>query len=133
MKSRIASVFVLAAALLAGTTHASAKDPKRTISLDRTAIVGTTVLAVGTYGIELTPSREAARFVTKGRTVAEVPCRVDFAEVVYPGIAVHYRTGGSGPDRLVKIVFASSNLAIQFPRDPLGEGEAPLANAVERP
>jgi hypothetical protein len=133
MKSRIASAFVLAAALLAGASPASSKEAKQAVSLDRTAIVGTSVLPAGTYGIELAPGRETVRFVSKGRTVAEVPCRVEFAEVVYPGVAVHYRTGQTGVDRLVKIVFADSKLAIQFSRDTTVEGDAPLANAVERP
>jgi hypothetical protein len=133
MKSRIASAFLLTAALLAGAAPAWSKEAKQAVSLDRTTIVGTSVLPAGTYGIELGPGRETARFTTKGRTVAEVPCRVEFAEVVYPGVAVHYRTGGPGVDRLVKIVFADSNLAIQFPRDAAVEVDAPLANAVERP
>jgi hypothetical protein len=133
MKIRIAPVLVVAAALLVGASPASSKDTKETVKLDREAIVGENVLAAGTYGIELSPSRDTAKFLTKGHAVAEVPCRVELADVVYPGIALHYHTGGPGPDRLVKIVIASSNLAIEFPRDRAGAGDAPLANAVSRP
>jgi hypothetical protein len=133
MKSRIASVLVVAAALLAGVSHAWSKDTKQTVKLDREAQVGESVLVAGTYGVELSPGRDTARFLAKGRLVAEVPSRVELADVVYPGIAVHFHTGGPGPDRLVKIVVASSNLAIEFPRD-LGEAvDRPVASTVERP
>jgi hypothetical protein len=133
MKSRIASLVVVAAALLAGASQAWSKDAKQTVKLDREALVGESVLAAGTYGVELSPGRDTARFVTKGHTVAEVPCRVELADVVYPGIAVHYATGGPGPDRLVKIVVESSNLAIEFPRESGGAGDAPVASAAGRP
>ena len=131
MRHRIASLVLVSAALLAGAPPAASKETKQTINLDRAALVGETVLPAGSYGIEFAPGRGTARFVTKGRAVAEVPCRVELADVVYPGIAVHYRTGGTGPDRLIKVVFASSNLAIQFPRDRGSEGDASVANAVE--
>jgi hypothetical protein len=133
MKNRFASALVVAAALLAGATQASLRDKKATINLDREAIVGETILAAGTYGLELAPGRESARFVSKRRTVAEVPCRVGLADVAYPGIAVHYRTGGVGPDRLIKIVISSSNLAIDFPRDGADRNDASLADAAKRP
>ena len=133
MKTRFAPVFILSAALLAGAVQAAPKATKQTVSLDRAALVGESVVPAGTYGLELAASHETVRFVTKGHTVAEAPCRVEFAEAVYPGVAVHYRTVDAGPEQLVKIVFADSNLAIEFPRDRGVEAEAPLANAVERP
>jgi hypothetical protein len=131
MKSRIASVLVVAAALLAGSAQASSKATKESVKLDRATVVGETVLPAGTYAVELAPDHGTVRFVEKGQTVAEAPCRAEFAEAVYPGVAVHYRTGGDGPDRLVKIVFASSNLAIEFPGVRAVDGDTPLANAVE--
>jgi len=46
---------------------------------------------------------------------------------------VHYRTGDVGHDRLVKIVFASSKLAVEFPTDLSVVNDAPIATAAERP
>jgi hypothetical protein len=131
MKNRIAPVLVVAFALLTGAVPAWSKDTKQTVKLDREALVGEAVLAAGTYGIELTPGRETARFLVKGRAVVEVPCQVELADAVYPGVAVHFLTESAGPDRLVKIVISSSNLAIQFPREPGVVGDTPVAKAAD--
>jgi hypothetical protein len=118
MKIRMAPVLVVVAALLAGAAAAAPKEAKRqSISLDRPALVGGTVLPAGSYQLELIAGTDTARFVQRDRIVAEVPCKVGFAQVIYSGNAVHYRTGESGPDRLIKIVLASSKLAIVFPSE----------------
>jgi len=133
MKSRFASVFFVAATLLAGAAHAASIDKKESITLDRTALVGGSVLPAGNYRIELGADPETARFVQGRRTVAETPCKIRLAQVVYPGDAVHYRTGEGGTDRLIKIVFASSRLAIEFPAQADGATDAPIANTASRP
>ena len=133
MKTRIASVLVVAACLLAGSAQAAPKATNDPVKLDRATLVGGTVLPAGTYAIELALNHETVRFVAKGRTVAEAPCQLEFAEAVYPGVAVHYRTGENGPDRLVKIVFSRSNLAVQFTGNPVVGTDTPLAEAVARP
>jgi hypothetical protein len=114
MNSRFASVLFVAATLLAGTSHAAVDQPQ-SVKLDRATIVGTTVLPAGTYKLELVAGSDTARFVQGKRVVAEAPCKIGLAQVMYPGTAVHYRTSGGGQDRLLKIVFSSSKLAVEFP------------------
>ncbi len=133
MKSRFASVFVAAATLLAGAAHAASIDKKESITLDRTAIIGGKVLPAGSYRIELATDPDTARFVRGKRTVAEAPCKIGLATLFYRGDAVHYRPGNGGHDRLIKIVFASSKLAIEFPAEVDGATDAPIAKAADRP
>src|SRR6185436_11859456 len=125
MRNRMAPVLVVIAALVSGAASAASKQTKEIVSLDRPALVGGTVLPAGSYRIELVAGSDTARFVQKDHTVAEVPCKVGFAEVVYPGNAVHYRNGEGGPDRLIKIVLENPKLAIVFPSHP-GAAKAAL-------
>jgi len=115
MRKRFASVLLAATALLAGAAHAASIDKHPTVQLDRDAIVGGAVVPAGTYRLELATGRDTAKFVQGKRTVAEAPCKVGLAEADYPGTAVHYRTAEGGRDRLVKITFAGSHLAVEFP------------------
>ena len=133
MKSRIAPVFVVAATLWAGAVHAASFDNRETVTLDRAAIVGSTVLPAGSYRIELQANPDTVKFLKRGRTVAEAPCKVGLAQVTYPGNALHFRTGGEGPDRLIKIVFVGSKLAIelQVPEDV--ETVGPVVQSANRP
>jgi hypothetical protein len=122
MKSSRASVLVAATILLAGAAHASADA--QSVRLDRPAMVGETILPAGTYHVDLPAGRDVARFVQGKRTVAEAPCKVEEAQVIYPGNATHVRTGDDGQARLVKIVFASSKLAVEFPAEHAVAAEA---------
>lgn len=129
MKSTFAPVLVVAAILLIGAANASVEE-QQTVRLDRAAMVGGTVLPAGTYRVELAVGGDTAKFVQGKRTVAEAPCKVGLAQVVYPGNAAHVRTEGDGHDRLVKIVFASSKLAVEFPNDQTVATEAPVSTAA---
>ncbi|HZN56108.1 MAG TPA: hypothetical protein VFB67_12390 [Candidatus Polarisedimenticolaceae bacterium] len=113
MRSCIAPVLV-AAVLAFGGAHAASLD-KQTVKLNRSAIVGGTVVPAGIYRLEVAPGRDTARFVQGKRLIAEVPCKVGLAEVFYPGTAVHYRPESDGRDRLIRIVLSSAKLAIEFP------------------
>jgi len=132
MKSRFASVFFVAATLLAGAVHAASIDRKEHVTLDRAALVGSSVLPAGDYRVELGADPDTARFVQKKHVVAETPCKIRLAQVFYRGDAVHYRTGQGGHDRLIKIVFATSRIAIEFPGEADGATEAPIASAADR-
>jgi len=132
MKSRITSALVVAATLWAGSALAGSTAKKETVRLDRAALVGATLIEPGTYQLALAPAGDTVRFVQGKRTVTEIPCSVERQEPLYPGTAIHYRTGSDGADRLVRIVFAHSKLAIQFlAEDPAGT-EASLAKAADR-
>ena len=126
MKNPGASVFVAAAILLAGAAHASVEGQK-SVRLDRAAMVGGTILPAGTYRVDLAVGRDTATFFQGKRIVAEAPCKVEIAEVVYPGNATHIRTGVDGHDRLVKIVFASEKLAVEFPADQAVTADGPVS------
>jgi hypothetical protein len=126
MKSRCTSVLFAATILLAGAAHA-AIDAQNTVRLDRAAMVGRTILPAGTYRVYLAAGRDVAKFMLGKRTVAEAPCKVELAEVVYPGNAAHIRTGDDGRDRLIKIVFLSSKLAVEFPAEQAVAAEAPAS------
>lgn len=129
MKSRYAAVLVVAS-VLAGAAQAASIDRKQTITLDRAAMVGGSVLPAGVYRIDLAAGPDTVRFVQGKRTVAEVPCKVGLAQVVYPGNALHFHTGDAGRDRLIEIVLADSKLAIDFPGDPAAAADAPVATAA---
>ena len=133
MKSRLAPVLVVVATLLAGAAQAASTDRKETVKLDRPAIVGGGVIPAGIYKLDLSADGDTVRFVQGKRTVAEAPCKVGLAQVVYPGNAVHYRTGVGPQDRLIKIVLADSRLAIEFPIAPSGGTDASIATAADRP
>ena len=133
MKHRFAAGFVVAAAVWAGSVQAAVVAKTETINLDRAALVGGTLIEPGTYQIEFVPGVDAVRFVQGKRTVTETAVSLALGQPLYPGNAIHYRTGGDGPDRLVKIVFAGSKLALQFPVDEAGAAETPIATAAERP
>jgi hypothetical protein len=49
---------------------------------------------------------------------------------MYPGNATHVRTGDDGQDRLVKIVFASSKLAVEFPAEQAVSADASSAKTT---
>jgi hypothetical protein len=132
MKSRFASVFLVAATVLAGAAHAASIDKKEHVTLDRAALVGGVVLPAGNYRVELAADPDTARFVVGKRTVAETTCKIRLAHVYYRGDAVHYLTGDGGHDRLVKLVFASSRLAVEFPTEVEGGTGAPIASAADR-
>jgi hypothetical protein len=117
MKNRFASAFVLAATILAGAAQAASIEKKEYVTLDRTAVVGGSVLPAGNYRVKLAIDPDTATFLQGRRVVAEAPCKVRPAQVFYRGDAVHYLTGDGGHDRLIKLVFASSRLAIEFPTD----------------
>ena len=129
MKRPAAFLLVAATILLAGAAHASI-DAQQTVRLDRAAMVGGTVLPAGTYQVDLAAGRDIAKFVQGKRIVAEAPCRLALAQVVYPGNAAHVRTGDDGNDRLVRIVFASSKLAVEFPEDETVAADAPVNKAA---
>jgi hypothetical protein len=114
MKIRFLPVLLLVSSLAAVATLAAPADQHPYVHLDRDAIVGGTVVPAGTYRLEVAPGQKMAKFLQGKRTVAEAPCTVALANVVYAGTAVHYRNGNDGHDALVKIVFSSSNLAVEF-------------------
>jgi hypothetical protein len=91
------------------------------------------VIEPGTYQLELIPGRDAVRLIQGKRTVAEAPCTVGLLRPTYPGTAVHYRTDTGGPDRLVKIEFADSKLAIEFPVETAAAADAAAGVAAGRP
>jgi hypothetical protein len=117
MKSRFASTLVLTATLLAGAAHAASIDKKEYVTLDRAAVVGGSVLPAGNYRVELASDPDTATFMQGKHAVAEAPCKIRLAPVFYRSDAVHYVSGDGGHDRLVKLVLASSRLAIEFPTD----------------
>jgi hypothetical protein len=133
MKKHVAPVLVIVAAgWLAGVAEAAPVD-KETVKLDRSAIVAGSVIPAGVYRLDLAAGGETVRFLKGKRTVAEAPCKVGLAHVVYAGNAVTYRTGEGAQDRLIKIVLAGSRLAIDFPGDAAGAPDASIANASDRP
>jgi hypothetical protein len=132
MNSRFTSALVVAATLWAGSAVAGSTTKKATIRLDRAALVGSTLIEPGTYQLELAPAGDTVRFVQGKRTVTEAPCSVGLEQPLYAGTAIHYRTGSGGADRLVRIVFADSKLAIQFPAEGTGGTDASLAKAADR-
>jgi len=131
MKRRFAAILVLATTLLAGAVHASFAT-KQHVRLDRPAVLGDTVLPAGDYRIELFSRPDTARFIRGKRTVAEAPYKVGLVRLDFRGDAVHYLADGAGHERLLKIVFASSGLVIEFPTDATGSAGAPIAGAVNR-
>jgi hypothetical protein len=125
MSRRIASVLLLLSSLLAGAANASSALPKRTtVTLDQPAKVGASVLPAGTYQVEL--SSNVARFVQAKRTVAEAPVKVGVEAAQYRGNALHYKDE-AGQQRLLKIVFAPSGIAVEFPADPASTGASTAA------
>ncbi len=133
MKSRFASVLVVVATLLAGAAGAASRDTRETIKVDRAATVAGSVIPPGIYKVELAADLDSVRLVQGERTVVEAPCTVALTPLVYPGNAVHFRNGEGGQDRLIKIVLASSKLAIEFPSDPAGATDSAVAAAADRP
>jgi hypothetical protein len=129
MKSSRASILVAATILLAGAAHAS-DDAQQSVSIDRAAMVGGTVLPAGTYRVDLTAGRDMAKFVQGKQTVAEAPCKVEAAHVLYRGNAAHVLTGVDGQARLVKIELASSSLAVEFPVEQTVAADAPAAKTM---
>ena len=128
MRARIAGMWIVASLLTVPVTAAAA--PKSEIvNLDRTVLVGGAVLSAGTYRLDVTPEG-TARFTQKQKTIAEAPCKLGLAEVIYPGTAVHYRAEPDGRERLVKVVFASSKIAVEFPQEVAvaGSPAAPVAD-----
>jgi hypothetical protein len=132
MKSRFPTVLVLTATLLAGAVHASYAT-KQHVTLDRPALLGETVLPAGEYRIDLFSGPDTARFVQGKRTVAEAPYKVTLVRLDHRGDAVHYLADDTGRERLIKIVFASSGLVVEFPIDGIGRAGASIADAVNRP
>jgi hypothetical protein len=130
MKSRGVSVLIVAGLFLSGVARAASIDEQQTVKLDRAAVVSGFVLPPGTYRVDLAAGPDIARFVQGKRTVAEAPCKVGLAQIVYPGNAVYYRTEDGGHDRLMKIVFASSKLAVDFPTDPAIASDAPATKTA---
>jgi hypothetical protein len=129
--SRLAAVFISAALLATG---AQAKSPEKapSITLDRPAVVGTSVLPAGSYRVELGNAPDTAKFIQGKRTIAEANYKVGIESAVYRGNAVHYRTE-EGRERLTKIVLAGSGMAIEFPAEAVhGTGE-PIAATADRP
>ncbi len=117
MRNRIASVLVLVSVLAFGAASAASKDRKEFVNVDRETVVGGSVLPAGTYRIDLSTGPDKARFIKGKDVVAEVPCSVGLADVVYSGNAVHYRTQAGDRDRLIKIVFADTKMAVEFPAE----------------
>jgi hypothetical protein len=129
MKNRFAFVIVIAASLLAGAAHAATLTKKHSVTLDRPAMVGDSAIPAGTYKIEFLEGSETARFIQGTRTVAEVPYKVEPARSLNGGDEVHYVAGNSDHDRLFKIVFAGSKLAVEFPADVPVATNGPVAGA----
>ena len=119
----VAVVFSVAGAIRAA--EQPAKD--RTVHIDHPVTVGDQVLPEGTYRVDLIANSDTARFVQGTRVVAEVPCAVNPASVVYRGNSVHLKTGQPYGDRLVKIVFAKSKLALEFPESATAANSNPPA------
>jgi hypothetical protein len=132
MKSRFAPVLVVAATLLAGAAGAASRDARETIKVDRTAVVAGSILPPGTYRVELAADMDSVRLVQGERAVVEAPCTVALTQLVYPGNAVTYREGDGGREQLIKIVLASSKLAIEFPAETTGAPDASTAGATGR-
>src|SRR5882672_5838192 len=131
MKSRFASVLVVVATLLHGAALAASRETRETIKIDRAAAVAGSVIPPGIYRVELAADMDSVRFVQGARTVVEAPCTVALTQLVYPGNAVHYRNVSGGQDRLIKIVLASSKLAIELPAE-AGATEPAIATAADR-
>lgn len=131
MKSRLAAAVIVTATLFAARTHAAPIAKQETVKLDRAAIVGSSVLPAGSYRIELASDPDTVKFVQAGRTVAEAPCKLGLATVIYPGNAVHYRAAEDGQSRLIKIVLADSKLAIELRAPAERDGDAAIANAAD--
>jgi hypothetical protein len=132
MKSRVASVLLVAATLVSGVVSAGSTGKQQTVRLDRDTVVGSTTLPRGTYRLNVAAGLTTATFVQGKHTVAEAPCKVEVVQAVYPDTAVHYRNGVGGPDRLIKIVFSGSNLAVEFETGPSDAGDASVADAAGR-
>jgi len=132
MRNRFAFALAVLATLWAGSALAGSNLRKETIRLDRVALVGGTVVQPGTYQLELAPAGDTVRFVQGKRTVTEAPCSVGLDQPLYAGTAIHYKTGRGGADRLVRIVFADSKLAIQFPTGEAGGSEGASSTAADR-
>jgi hypothetical protein len=130
MRSRSVPVLVVAATLLAGAAGAASRE---TIRVDRPALVAGSVIPAGTYQVELAADMDAVRLVQGKRTVIEAPCTVALTPLVYSGNALHFREGQGGRDRLIKIVLASSKLAIEFPTDTAVATDGSAASAAGRP
>lgn len=127
MSRRAASIFLLLSSLIAGAAHAGTALPKRTtVTLDQPAKVGASVLPAGTYQVELGTAPDTARFVQAKRTIAEIPIKVGVEPAQYRGNALHYKTE-DGQQRLMKIVFASSGIAVEFPADAAGASASTAA------
>jgi hypothetical protein len=129
MKNRIA----LAAALVfvAATAAGAGPAKPRTIELDRDAIVGTAVVPAGSYQLDFGVGRTTATFLQGKRVVAEVPVAVGLTQAIYAGTAVHYRATDAGHDRLLKIVFATDKIAVEFPAESTVAGEPKAPGTTE--
>jgi len=127
MKRAFAAAVLATATLLAGSAVAAPAETKDTVKLARATVVGSSVLPSGSYRVELSSDPETVRFVQGGKTVAEAPCKLGVAAVVYPGNAVHIQTGADGQDRLTKIVFRDSKIAIEVPAPAGIQDEVPIA------
>ena len=120
MSRRNASILLILSSLIAGAAQAASALPKRTtVTLDQPAKVGASVLPAGTYQVEL--SSDVARFIQAKRTVAEAPVKVGVEAAQYRGNALHYKNE-AGQQRLLKIVFAPSGIAVEFPAEVTGGG-----------
>jgi hypothetical protein len=130
MIRRIVSALVVASTLLTGAAEAAFAG-KQTVILDRPAIVGETLLPAGTYRIDLFAGPDTARFFQGKHAVADAPYRVELARALFDGDELHYLAEDSGRDRLIKIVFATSGLAIEFPTKSRAGSTASIATAAE--
>ena len=116
MSRSITTATLLAASLplLAGRAQAAPTPKREEIKLDRPAVVGSTVVPPGTYRVEIASDLATATLFQGKSPVATAPVHVGFTQVVYPGNAVHVRPEAGAPDRLVKVVFSDSRLAVEF-------------------
>ena len=128
MSRRTASLLLLLSSLIAGAAHASALPKHTTVTLDQPAKVGVSVLPAGTYQVELGSAPDTARFVQAKRTIAETPIKVGVEAAQYRGNALHYKNE-AGQQRLLKIVFAPSGIAVEFPVE--SAGGAAVATATD--
>ena len=128
MSRRTASILLLLSSLLAGAAQASALPKRTTVKLDQPAKVGTAVIPAGTYRVEL--GTDTARFVQGKTTVAETPAKVGVEAVRYAGNALHYRSE-AGQQRLLKIVFAPSGIAVEFPAEAESAGASPASASTD--
>jgi hypothetical protein len=132
MKSRWTPVLVVAATLLAGAAGAASRESREIIKVDRPALVAGSVIPAGTYRVELSADMDAVKLVRGTRTVVETPCTVALTPFAYTD-ALTYRKVQGSQDRLIKIVLASSNLAIELPTDAEVATLGSAADAAERP